>query len=58
MTSRASLLSAREFLKQGSLGRVRTPFGKRQEILPAFDWLGHEWGKVSRHGWHQLLNIL
>jgi len=33
MTSTASLLSAGEILKQDSLGRVRTPLGKRQELL-------------------------
>ena len=40
MTSTASLLSAGEILKQDSLGRVRTPLGKRQEILAAFDGAG------------------
>ncbi len=40
MTSTASLLSAGEILKQDSLGRVRTPLGKRQEILAAFDSAG------------------
>jgi hypothetical protein len=40
MTSTASLLSAGEILKQDSLGRVRTPLGKRQEILAAFDGSG------------------
>jgi hypothetical protein len=40
MTSTASLLSAGEILKQDSLGRVRTPLGKRQEILAAFDAAG------------------
>ena len=40
MTSPASLLSAGEILKQDSLGRVRTPLGKRQEILAAFDGAG------------------
>jgi len=40
MTSTASLLSAGEILKQDSLGRVRTPPGKRQEILTAFDGSG------------------
>ena len=40
MTSTASLLSAGEILKQDSLGRVRTPLGKRQEILAAFDGTG------------------
>jgi hypothetical protein len=33
MTSTASLLAAGEILKQDGLGRVRTPFAKRQEIL-------------------------
>jgi hypothetical protein len=40
MTSTASLLSAGEVLKQDSLGRVRTPVPKRQEILAAFDGAG------------------
>jgi DNA-binding transcriptional regulator YiaG len=40
MTSTASLLSTGEILKQDSLGRVRTPLGKRQEILAAFDGSG------------------
>jgi hypothetical protein len=40
MTSTASLLSAGEILKQDSLGRVRTPVAKRQEILAAFDGAG------------------
>ena len=40
MTSTASLLSAGEILKQDSLARVRTPLGKRQEILTAFDGSG------------------
>ena len=40
MTSTASLLSAGEILKQDSLGRVRTPLAKRQEILAAFDGAG------------------
>jgi hypothetical protein len=40
MTSTASLLSAGEILKQDSLGRVRTPLGKRQEILAAFHGAG------------------
>ena len=40
MTSTASLLSAGEILKQDSLGRVRTPLGKRQEISAAFDGSG------------------
>ena len=40
MTSTASLLSAGEILKQDSLGRVRTPLAKRQEILAAFDGSG------------------
>jgi hypothetical protein len=40
MTSTASLLSAGEILKQDSLGRVRTPFCKRQEILAVFDGSG------------------
>ena len=40
ITSPASLLSAGEFLKQDSLGRVRTPLAKRQEILAAFDGAG------------------
>ena len=40
MTSTASLLSAGEILKQDSLGRVRTPLAKRQEILTAFDGAG------------------
>ena len=40
MTSTASLLSAGEILKQDCLGRVRTPLGKRQEILAAFDGSG------------------
>ena len=38
MTSTASFLSAGEILKQDSLGR--TPLGKRQEILTAFDGSG------------------
>jgi DNA-binding transcriptional regulator YiaG len=40
MTSTASFLSVGEILKQDSLGRVRTPLGKRQEILAAFDGSG------------------
>jgi hypothetical protein len=40
MTSTASLLSRWEILKQDSLGRVRTPLAKRQEILAAFDVSG------------------
>ena len=40
MTSTASIVSAGEILKQDSLGRVRTPLAKRQEILAAFDGLG------------------
>ena len=40
MTSTASLLSAGEILNQDSLGRVRTPLAKRQEILAAFDGAG------------------
>jgi hypothetical protein len=40
MTSTASLLSAGEILKQDSVGRVRTPLAKRQEILAAFDGSG------------------
>ena len=40
MTSTASLLSAGEILKQDSLGRVRTPLAKRQEVLAAFDGSG------------------
>jgi hypothetical protein len=40
MTSTASLLSAGEILKQDSLGRVRTPLGRRQEILTTFDGAG------------------
>ena len=40
MTPTASFLSAGEILKQDSLGRVRTPLGKRQEILTAFDGSG------------------
>jgi DNA-binding transcriptional regulator YiaG len=40
MISTASLLSAGEILKQDSLGRVRTPLGKRLEILAAFDGAG------------------
>jgi hypothetical protein len=47
MTSTASLLSAREILKQDSLGRVRTPFGKRQEILAAFDGSGMSAARFS-----------
>ncbi len=40
MTYTASLLSAGEILKQDSLERVRTPLGKRQEILAAYDGAG------------------
>ena len=40
MTPTASLLSVGGILKQDSLGRVRTPLGKRQEILAAFDGAG------------------
>ena len=40
MTSTASIVSAGEILKQDSLGRVRTPLAKRQEILAAFDGSG------------------
>ena len=40
MTSTATLLSAGEILKQDSLGRVRTPLAKRQEVLAAFDGSG------------------
>jgi hypothetical protein len=40
MTYTVSLLSAGEILKQDSPGRVRTPLGKRQEILAAFDGAG------------------
>ena len=40
MTSPASLLSAGEILKRDSLGRVRAPLAKRQEILAAFDGSG------------------
>jgi hypothetical protein len=40
MTSTASLLSAREIFKQDSLGRVRTPLAKPEEILTAFDGAG------------------
>jgi hypothetical protein len=37
MTSTASLLHAREILKQDSLVPVHTPFTKRQKKLAAFD---------------------
>jgi len=37
MTSTALFLSAGEILKRDSLGRVRKPLAKRQEILAAFD---------------------
>ena len=47
MTSTASLLSAGEILKQDSLGRVRTPLGKRQEILAAFDGAGMSAARFS-----------
>ena len=47
MTSTASLLSAGEILKQDSLGRVRTPLGKRQEILAAFDGAGMSEARFS-----------
>ena len=40
MTTTASLLSAGEILKQDSLGRVRTPLTKKQEVLAAFDGSG------------------
>jgi|GEM_PF-2411776 len=40
MTSTASILSAGEILKQDPTGRVRTPLGKRQEILAAFGGAG------------------
>jgi len=40
MTSTASIVSAGEILKQDSLGRVRTPLAKRQEVLAAFDGSG------------------
>ena len=40
MTSTASIVSAGEILKQDSLGRVRTPLAKRQEILAAYDGSG------------------
>ena len=47
MTSTASLLSAGEVLKQDSLGRVRTPLGKLQEILAAFDGAGMSAARFS-----------
>jgi hypothetical protein len=40
MTSTASFLSAGEILNQDSLGRVRRPLAKWQEILAAFDGSG------------------
>ena len=40
MTSRASIVLAGEILKQDSLGRVRAPLSKRQEMLAAFDGSG------------------
>ena len=40
MTSTASIVSAGEILKQDSLGRVRAPLAKRQEMLAAFDGSG------------------
>ena len=40
MATTASIVTAEEILKQDSLGRVRTPLAKRQEILAAYDGSG------------------